>query len=73
MPTYTNTNYLTARMAADAACIATVNLPADSLICKLARDLRNALNESAVNGQPNAYDSRLPDAYIVIRTAHLQA
>lgn len=68
MPNYTNANYLTALMAADAACIATVNLPADSLIRKLARELRNALNESAANGQPNAYDSRMPDGYIVLGT-----
>ena len=66
MPTYTNTNYLTALMAADAACIATVNLPADSLIRKLARELRDALNESATNGQPNAYDSRMPNGHIVL-------
>jgi len=66
MATYTHTDYLTALMAADAACIATVKLPADSLVRKLARDLRKALHKSAKNGQPNAYDSRMPDAHSVL-------
>ena len=68
MPNYTNANYLTALMAADAACIATVNLPADSRIRKLARDLRDALNESADNGQPTIFDSRMPNGHIVLGT-----
>jgi hypothetical protein len=64
-------------MAANAACDATVNLPANSRIRKLAIELRTALDQtsrkawhsskSTINGEPSAYDSRLPNVYTLLR------
>jgi hypothetical protein len=65
---FTNSDYLTAIMAADAACIATVNLPNDKHIRKLARELRDALNGYAaqIEGLPSAYDPKMPEAHAML-------
>ena len=66
---FTKVDYLTAIMAADAACISTVNLPNDNRIRKLARELRDALNGYAyeIEGLPSAYNPKMPDAYAMLR------
>lgn len=65
--TFSRHDYLTAILAADAACIATVNLPADNPARIQARMLRDTLHAIAnANDWPSAYHEKMPDAYSML-------
>ena len=77
MNPYTSTDHITALIAANAACDATANLPANGRIRKLVIELQTALDQtsrrawhsskSTIKAEPSAYDSRLPNGYTLLR------
>jgi len=68
LPYLAKVDYLVAIMGADAACIATVGLPTDDRIHRLAQELRDALNAYAaqINGFPSAYNPKMPESYATL-------
>lgn len=64
---FTSVDYLVAIMAAEAICISTTDLPLDSPIYRLARDLREELNNHAkMEKLPKFYSPKMPPAYTVL-------